>query len=658
MAEKFSRYSISSLGYSPKYYSYGQIYQDGFDNRFSDYLNGLYNNSVTHQAIINDLTDYIYGDGLIASDPAKQSELDRFLPKKKLKTAIRSKILQNTVIFDVMKSKTGVPLWFRNIDASLIRVAEMDEDTLKPTKFLFRQSWDQGKTDLYNKAREYWRITNKKFEGLYYWFDNGTFEVPYGRPKYLAALDPIELESSCYRMHNHGAQNGMFPSFFMEMETSGNAEVDKKTEKAIYDQIAGAANGGKGVIRFRQAGDGNQMTITTPNMTGIDKVYEGQYAQAEIGILKGHQIPSPTLISGLNTKSSGFSNPAEEMEYAMKILWEKRIRPERDEIEEILKPLLDMIGIEASFVGGETEIEDEVQEEVAEEELSDEVNDNIKNLSGRQLQAIERTVRKFNKGDISRDQAAMLLKSGYGLSDSQIDVWLKGKEGMFSKLWMSLNPFKKKKSALDEFIEMGESMDDSLSDWEVYSIDVVDYEKEEARDKEIEELNKEALKLTSTGVARPNAKSEQDGNKGNVQFKVRYRYSGDKTGDREFCKKMLSADKIYRKEDIIAMGSLPVNPGFGPNGSDTYSIWEWKGGAYCHHKWERITFVKKGLEGGVDVRNPNTKKLSESMADGRGMNPRNPKLVGTRPIDTPTRGKLNLSSVLSEIKSLNGTTPN
>ena len=66
-------------------------------------------------------------------------------------------------------------------------------------------------------------------------------------------------------------------------------------------------------------------------------------------------------------------------------------------------------------------------------------------------------------------------------------------------------------------------------------------------------------------------------------------YNPAKTKDtsREFCKKMVSAKKVYRKEDINAMTSKVVNAGFGKGGSDTYSVWLFKGGARCNHKWFR-----------------------------------------------------------------------
>ena len=100
-------------------------------------------------------------------------------------------------------------------------------------------------------------------------------------------------------------------------------------------------------------------------------------------------------------------------------------------------------------------------------------------------------------------------------------------------------------------------------------------------------------------------------------FIIRYRYVGNAAPEREFCKKMMSSDKVYRKEDIIQMGSKVVNSGWGPKGADQYSIWLYKGGGNCHHKWNRLIFLKKGAN--VDVNSPLAKMISTSEARRKGM---------------------------------------
>ena len=55
-------------------------------------------------------------------------------------------------------------------------------------------------------------------------------------------------------------------------------------------------------------------------------------------------------------------------------------------------------------------------------------NDTLANLTGRQLQNIQRIVRKFNKDELTYDQAALMLKDGFGFTEEQIDAWLVTKD--------------------------------------------------------------------------------------------------------------------------------------------------------------------------------------------------------------------------------------
>lgn len=52
------------------------------------------------------------------------------------------------------------------------------------------------------------------------------------------------------------------------------------------------------------------------------------------------------------------------------------------------------------------------------------INENFRNLTGKQLQGIQRIVRKYNKGELTEAQASDMLKQGFGMTDSQIAIWL------------------------------------------------------------------------------------------------------------------------------------------------------------------------------------------------------------------------------------------
>jgi hypothetical protein len=127
------------------------------------------------------------------------------------------------------------------------------------------------------------------------------------------------------------------------------------------------------------------------------------------------------------------------------------------------------------------------------------------------------------------------------------------------------------------------------------------------------------------------SKTAEEGN----TFLVRYMYSPQRysANSRPFCKKMVDAKKVYRKEDIISMDTKVVNAGFGKGGSDTYSIWLYKGGARCQHKWLRKTYVRKdGAKGLGDA-------ITTTEARKRGFKPEaNAQKVPVAPKDMKYKG--------------------
>jgi hypothetical protein len=173
--------------------------------------------------------------------------------------------------------------------------------------------------------------------------------------------------------------------------------------------------------------------------------------------------------------------------------------------------------------------------------------------------------------------------------------------------------------------EVGEEMGD---EWELIDEVEVDYDLETARDA--------MWAFARVPSSKPQAASEQD----TEIIKVRYAYAPETTStdSREFCKKMVSSKRVYRKEDIEAAGERAVNPGWGANGADTYSIWLFKGGGNCHHFWKRQTYLRKNNKK-ISV-NQAKKLIREAGVDAKRLE-ENDKRVATRPVDMPNQGFLN-----------------
>ena len=124
--------------------------------------------------------------------------------------------------------------------------------------------------------------------------------------------------------------------------------------------------------------------------------------------------------------------------------------------------------------------------------------------------------------------------------------------------------------------------DEDLSDYEII---------DERPSNEYDDVLNEAINLASVVSSSPAKSSEQD----TLLFKVRYVYTAGRSTkgqSREFCRKMMSANKVYRKEDLDKESS--ANSELAAKGESTYNIWLYKGGVNCSHFWMRRIYMKKG----------------------------------------------------------------
>ena len=90
---------------------------------------------------------------------------------------------------------------------------------------------------------------------------------------------------------------------------------------------------------------------------------------------------------------------------------------------------------------------------------------------------------------------------------------------------------------------------------------------------------------------------------------LRYRYAGP-FGQRTFCATLKALNKTYSREDITRMNSF--NPGFGARGSNSYSVFEYKGGPNCTHYWEEMVKFNNGTKDVLVSLGPATGAAGES----------------------------------------------
>jgi len=150
---------------------------------------------------------------------------------------------------------------------------------------------------------------------------------------------------------------------------------------------------------------------------------------------------------------------------------------------------------------------------------------------------------------------------------------------------------------LEEEVELSEQYDTENIDLEALFAkgeDIDNNEWELLDDRKCGEitLKEDMLNMVFQFASTPSGDSRKQSDQDTSLFKIRYRYAGNPFPQREFCKKIMAKNKVYRAEDLENAGA--VNPGFGKGGADTYNIFLYKGGVNCRHWWQRVIYLKKG----------------------------------------------------------------
>ena len=567
----------------------------GADNNYFQFLIDRYNGSPTNNAAINGISQAIYGKGLNATDsnrkPNEYAQMISLFRKDVVRRVCYDLKLMGQCAIQVIYSKDRSKIvQLEHMPIETLRAEKCDADGNVPAYYYCNDWVNIKKSDkplripafgMSKESIEIYYIKPYK-SGFYY----------YSPVDYQGGLQYAELEEEVSNYHLNNIMNGLSPSMLINFNNgTPNQQERQLIETKIAQKFSGTSNAGKFILAFNDNKE-SQAEITPVQLSDAHNQYQFLSEESTKKIMVAHRIVSPMLL-GIKD-SSGLGNNAEEIKTASLLMDNTVIRP----FQELLIDCFD----------------------------------NILAYNGISLNLYFTTLQPLEFTDVDKD--------------------LQSKEDIEEETGYE---FSKEKTELDNVLEeLGEEED--LSQWTLIDERKVDYDDEEALDYQIDELNKKnkstlskIWEFVSTGTARPNAKSEQDKAVKDVAFKVRYQYSPleetfNKEGEnvtRSFCEKMIAAKKIYRKEDIELMSTRAVNPGWGAEGADTYSIWLYKGGGACHHFWTRKTYMFTLDSKRIDVKSPLAPTISVREAKRKGFkHKRNNPLVGTKPIDMPNEGFL------------------
>ena len=641
----------------------------GADNNYFQFLIDRYNGSPTNNAAINGISQAIYGKGLNATDSNKKPNEYAQMVSLFKKDVVRRvcydlKLMGQCAIQIIYNKDRSKIVQLEHMPIETLRAEKCDADGNVPAYYYFNDWANLKKTDeplripafgMSKESIEIYYIKPYK-SGFYY----------YSPVDYQGGLQYAELEEEVSNYHLNNIMNGLSPSMLINFNNgTPNQQERQLIENKIAQKFSGTSNAGKFILAFNDNKE-SQAEITPVQLSDAHNQYQFLSAESTQKIMVAHRIVSPMLL-GIKD-GSGLGNNAEEIKTASLLMDNTVIRPFQELLIDSFDNILSYndISLNLYFTTLQplefTEVDQTLQDkETIEEETGVEMAVNLKKIDGKEAYKTKEEAEKvademgcggYHEHEVEGVTYYMPCVSHEELKapcwDGYEQIGTKTKDGKEVPNCVPL------KTELEEFGE-----DEDLSEWTLIDERKVDYEDEEALDYQIDELNKKDKSLlskiwnfVSTGTARPNSKSEQDEDFEGMKFKVRYQYAplrdtfndDDENVTRDFCKKMVAAKKIYRKEDIQKMDSTKLNYGWAEKGKqeEGYSIWFYKGGGACHHYWARKTYMYTPKDKRIDVKSPLAPKISVAEARRKGFRPeKNNPLVGTKPINMPNEGFVN-----------------
>ena len=633
------------------YIEYGT---EDWKNLYPQFLIDLYYNSSTHAAIVNQTSEMIAGEDLVAEENDINLEayvkLKKFLRHANSNESLHQVIKKVAFDFKLQGAYALHIVWNRerteiaevyHVPVERVRAGRPNEMG-KVDTFFISADWANTRTNKPYPIAAF--NVNDRTSGsqlLYSGAYSPNMDI-YHTPDYIAGCNWALVDQKVAEFHLNNIENGFSGSYFVSFANGiPTQEERRQIEQSLAEKFTGASNSGKFILTFSD--DKTRTPEITPiSVSDADKQYLALQELLVSNICAAHRITSKTLM-GIDT-NNGFSSNADELINAANFYQNTVVRGFQLNILNTLQTIFSVnnMDLPVEFVQlkpitvqfdsktiREVMTIDEIRADLGLEPLGDEdtVEQDVKLSKAGMIdgQPVFTTIEE------AEAHAKTIGCEGYHEHD------LEGKTVyMACKDHSEATEMKVEKTELDKFIE--EFGEDISEDWELIEEEIVDGEHQDFDfENELNNIANDKTELASTGTARPNARSEQDGtNKADNEFyKVRYVYTKDnflsqEGSTRDFCSKMMSARKVYRKEDIIQMGSRAVNAGWGPRGAATYSIWLYKGGGNCHHFWLRQIY-KTSLRGAKSNIKPSeaisyTKALSEGFTAER-----NDKLVARPP---------------------------
>lgn len=640
----------------------------GEKNDYPNYLLSLFNESPKHGAIVKGKCNYIYGKGF--EQPGQANGKDTW--NDVMKKAIKDDELYRGYYLQCIWNRAKKLSEVYHLEFHKVRVSK-DLQT-----FYVKNDW----YDFKEKAREYKAFNVNDPVGsqiLYIKEYNPSSEV-YPYPSYFQGLNYIESDIEVSRHILGNAKQGWVGSKLVNLNNGDPIGEENKgeVERGLLKKFTGD-EGKRVVIMFNKSKENSaeildlgQTMLTKEDFTNVNNLITQE-------VFASHQITSPVLFG---IKSDGQLGARNEIRDAYQIFNNTYVQGRQQELEEIFTYLRNLKGEAGEFKIQPVEplsfefseaimaanlTQDEIRELMGKEPLAKNqvtadgsvaiqneiqvdatpyvapANESIKNLSGRQYQNVMRIVRQFGSGKLTKAQASLMLKNGFGFNDKDVNDFLGLDDDPLTKDEIAKFSMTNDERLLEAFESCGDSPDNyviidkkkvsevkdfsdaeyfaeisSLNQLQANILDLISKDKRitaeviastlKSSKKLVEEtlqdlVDNEYLKqnqykvgtdiIVERELTAPISELQgKNPSKKVTEILIRYSYEGPQDSrNRAFCARLLKLNKFYSRSDIEQISMIMG-----------YSVWDRRGGwftepdgshrPYCRHEW-KANIVKR-----------------------------------------------------------------
>lgn len=419
--------------------TYEGIQRYDLDNLYPQRVEEIAKRSYTTLSVIKRVADFLNGEGFVDPNVGSLKVNDYSM----FGTTANKLLNQVSFTYATWNSITlhiGYNLNYRissitYIPFSYCRMGLMDSDG-KVREIKYSTNWENdGRKEATNRTIESYHIFNPNPEvvateieeagGI----ENYKGQILYYTPEYYqyplcsfdAVIDHAQTQSELGISKVSNTQNSFLSTMAILFPGEFESEAEKQQFQDLIANKSGVRNMGSRIGLQDRSGTKKASDIFQPlTPVNLDRLYEFTEKSVIDAIMENEAMPKELL--GVRPDTGMFNQQNMEQAY---LYFNSITKNRRANISEVFSMLLSYwenpiqtdaeIKIQSYGVGAQ------VMNSIVDKPAT---NDTLTNLTGRQLQNIQRIVRKFNKNELTFEQAKQMLVNGFQFSEQDVNDWL------------------------------------------------------------------------------------------------------------------------------------------------------------------------------------------------------------------------------------------